>query len=120
MDSENENKAGRPAATKVGGRRVSAPDHPVPVVRKEYERKDSKDYDPDANSDTNWEEREIEKIERFEYEKLSRLAAGERLSHIQANQPKQQKTNNFRQKENIFVNQPILHNHEKSGSAAQK
>lgn len=34
MDSSIENKVNRAPAVKVGGMRVSAPDHSVPVVRK--------------------------------------------------------------------------------------
>ncbi|KAF9571536.1 hypothetical protein EC968_000430 [Mortierella alpina] len=117
MNSELDNKAGHTAATKVGGMRVPAHEHIVPVVRKEHERKLPNDKD-DENE--NEDERELEKIERFEYEKQTRLAAGERLARMQQNQPKHEPTNNFRQKENIYVNQPILHNHSKSGAAAQK
>ncbi|KAF9292138.1 hypothetical protein BGZ68_010393 [Mortierella alpina] len=116
MNSELENKAGHTAATKVGGMRVPAPDHSVPVVRKEHERKLPNDK---GDENENEDERELEKMERFEYEKQTRLAAGERLARMQQNQPKHEPTNNFRQKENIFVNQPILHNHSKSGAAAQ-
>jgi hypothetical protein len=36
------------------------------------------------------------------------------------NQPKNEIINSFRQRENIIVSQPILHNHSKSGAAAQK
>ncbi|CAO3563473.1 unnamed protein product [Mortierella alpina] len=118
MDSEHENKAGHTAATKVGGMRVPAHDHSVPVVRKEHDRKLSHDKG-DENENENEDERELEKMERFEYEKQTRLAAGERLARMQQNQPKNEPINNFRQKENIQVNQPILHNHSKSGAAAQ-
>ncbi|KAF9961380.1 hypothetical protein BGZ72_003862 [Mortierella alpina] len=120
MNSELENKAGHTAATKVGGMRVPAHDHSVPVVRKEHERKLPNDKgDENENENENEDERELEKMERFEYEKQTRLAAGERLARMQQNQPKHEPTNNFRQKENIYVNQPILHNHSKSGAAAQ-
>ncbi|KAG0035170.1 hypothetical protein BGZ81_000091 [Podila clonocystis] len=111
MDSSIENKVNRAPAVKVGGMRVSAPDHSVPVVRKEYERKV-------ASEENNDEERELEKTERFEYEKQTRIAAAERLARMQENHPKNETNNNFRQKENIYVSQPILHNHSKSGSAA--
>ncbi|KAG0376800.1 hypothetical protein BGX24_007193 [Mortierella sp. AD032] len=118
MNSELENKAGHTAATKVAGMRVPAHDHSVPVVRKEHDKKQSKD---EKDSETNNEdERELEKMERFEYEKQTRLAAGERLARMQENQPKNQINNTFRQKENIHVSQPILHNHSKSGAAAQQ
>ncbi|KAF9214647.1 hypothetical protein BGZ59_003285 [Podila verticillata] len=112
MDSSIENKVNRAPAVKVGGMRVSAPDHSVPVVRKEYERKSAE------SEENNEEERELEKTERFEYEKQTRLAAAERLARMQGNQPKNESTNSFRQKENIHVSQPILHNHSKSGAAA--
>ncbi|KAF9426163.1 hypothetical protein BGZ94_006858 [Podila epigama] len=110
-----EDKTGRPAATKVGGMRVPEHNHAVPVVRKEHERKQ-------ANTDDaqNEDERNLERLERFEYEKQTRLDAGERLARMQENHPKNEATNNFRQKENIYVSQPILHNHQKSGAAAQK
>ncbi|KAF9907866.1 hypothetical protein EC991_010464 [Linnemannia zychae] len=116
MNSEHENKAGHTAATKVGGMRVPAADHPVPVVRKDHDKKHSKEEKDAENED----ERELEKMERFEYEKQTRLAAGERLARMQENQPKKEIHNSFRQKENIFVSQPILHNHSKSGAAAQQ
>ncbi|KAF9092049.1 hypothetical protein BGX29_005204 [Mortierella sp. GBA35] len=119
MNSDHDNKAGRNAATKVGGMRVPAHDHSVPVVRKEHDKKHSKD-EKDAEKNDNEDERELEKLERFEYEKQTRLAAGERLARMQENQPKNEVTNNFRQRENIHVNQPILHNHSKSGAAAQQ
>ncbi|KAF9934909.1 hypothetical protein FBU30_010176 [Linnemannia zychae] len=114
MDSSTENKANRAPASKVGGMRVSAPDHPVPVVRKEYERKQ-----PDTE-ENNEEERELQKADQFEYEKNTRMAAAERLARMQENQPKREPQNNFRQKENIFIGQPILHNHIKSGASAQQ
>ncbi|KAG0070042.1 hypothetical protein BGZ89_001546 [Linnemannia elongata] len=99
MDSSIENKVNRAPAAKVGGMRVGAPDHPVPV--------------------NNEDERELEKTDQFEYEKQTRLAAAERLARMQENQPKNEINNSFRQKENIHVGQPILHNHSKSGAAAQ-
>ncbi|KAG0243223.1 hypothetical protein BGX31_011032 [Mortierella sp. GBA43] len=107
-------KTGRAPATKVGGMRVSAPDHPVPVVRKDHEKKQDKDEDKNTTED----ERELEKMERFEYEKQTRLAAGERLARMQENHPKNEFNNNFKQSNNIQVNQPILHTHQKSGGAA--
>ncbi|KAF9360790.1 hypothetical protein BGX26_007741 [Mortierella sp. AD094] len=113
MNSEIENKTNRTPAVKVGGMRVPAADHPVPVVRKEHERK------PEKDEENNEEERELEKAEKFEHDKQGRLAAAERLAKIQENQPKHEPTNNFRQKENIHVQQPILHTHGKSGAAAQ-
>ncbi|KAF9338841.1 hypothetical protein BGZ91_007761 [Linnemannia elongata] len=119
MNSDHDNKAGRTAATKVGGMRVPAHDHSVPVVRKEHDKKHTKDEKEDSEHN-NEDERELEKMERFEYEKQTRLAAGERLARMQENQPKNEITNNFRQRENIIVGQPILHNHSKSGAAAQK
>ncbi|KAG0209207.1 hypothetical protein BGX28_010494 [Mortierella sp. GBA30] len=112
MDSAIEQKINRAPAAKVGGMRVGAPDHPVPVVRKEHERKQAN------TEENNEEERELEKTDRFEYEQQTRMAAAERLARMQQNQPKKEPTNNFRQKENIQVNQPILHTHNKSGSAA--
>ncbi|KAG0003173.1 hypothetical protein BGZ65_001939 [Modicella reniformis] len=112
MNSEIESKVKRAAANKVGGMRVPAADHPVPVVRKDHEKK-AQDKDADKNS--NEEESELEKLERFEYEKQTRLAAGERLARMQENHPKNEANNNFRQNQNIQVNQPILHNHQKSG-----
>ncbi|KAG0254736.1 hypothetical protein BG011_005546 [Mortierella polycephala] len=113
MEQNIEDITNRAPAVKVGGMRVPAADHPVPVVRKEYERKTQDDEE--ANED----ERELEKTEKFEYERQTRLAAGERMARMQGNQPKHEPTNNFRQKENIYVNQPVLHNHNKSGAAAQ-
>ncbi|KAG0316166.1 hypothetical protein BGZ99_007014 [Dissophora globulifera] len=117
MNSETniniEERTNRTPAVKVGGKRVPAADHPVPVVRKEYERKVETE-----ESNDNEDERELEKTDQFEYEKNTRIAAGERLARMQENQPKHQPQNNFRQKENIFVNQPILHTHNKSGGAA--
>ncbi|KAF9304573.1 hypothetical protein BGZ74_001235 [Mortierella antarctica] len=115
MNSED-NKAGRSAATKVGGMRVPAHDHCVPVVRKEHDAKKTQNETEAEDED----ERNLERLERFEYEKQTRLAAGERLSKWQENHPKNETINNFRQKENIHVNQPILHTHNKSGSAAQQ
>ncbi|KAF9439191.1 hypothetical protein BGZ76_009363 [Entomortierella beljakovae] len=112
MNSEIEDKTGRTPALKVGGMRVPAADHPVPVVRKEYERK------TEDNEADNEDEREIEKIDKFEYDKQTRIAAAERLARMQENHPKTEINNNFRQKENFHVIQPILHNHNKSGSAA--
>ncbi|KAG0369573.1 hypothetical protein BC939DRAFT_460738 [Gamsiella multidivaricata] len=111
MNSEIENKTNRAPAVKVGGMRVPAADHPVPVVRKEYERKVE-------NDEQNEEERQLEKTDQFEQDKMGRIAAGERLARMQENQPKHEPNNNFRQKENIYVNQPILHTHNKSGAAA--
>ncbi|KAF9909940.1 hypothetical protein EC991_007743 [Linnemannia zychae] len=113
MDSSIENKVNRAPAVKVGGMRVSAPDHPVPVVRKEHDRKATE------TEENNEDERELQKLEQFEYEKNTRLAAGERLARMQENQPKNEINNTFRQKENFHVGQPILHNHVKSGAAAQ-
>ncbi|KAF9544562.1 hypothetical protein EC957_011871 [Mortierella hygrophila] len=113
MDSSIENKVNRAPAAKVGGMRVAAPDHPVPVVRKEFERK------PANTEEDNEDERELQKTDQFEYEKQTRLAAAERLARMQENQPKNEINNSFRQKENIHVGQPILHNHTKSGAAAQ-
>ncbi|KAF8933960.1 hypothetical protein BGZ58_006028 [Dissophora ornata] len=115
MNSEIE-KAGRSPATKVAGMRVPAHDHSVPVVRKEYEAKKDKDKDEE---ETNEDQRELEKLERFEYEKMTRIAAGERLAKHYQNQPKHEATNNFKQAQNIYVDQPILHNHIKSGASAQ-
>ncbi|KAF9088468.1 hypothetical protein BGX23_007346 [Mortierella sp. AD031] len=113
MDSSIENKTNRAPAAKVGGMRVPAADHPVPVVRKEHDRKV-------ANTEENNEdERELEKMDKFEYDKQTRQAAAERLARMQENQPKNEVNNTFRQKENIHVGQPILHNHIKSGAAAQ-
>ncbi|KAF9179215.1 hypothetical protein BGZ51_005179 [Haplosporangium sp. Z 767] len=117
MNPEHDNKAGRPAATKVGGMRVPNADHPVPVVRKEHERKLPLEK---ADDEKNEDERQLEKQEKFEYERQTRLAAGERLARMQENQPKNQFTNNFKQKQNIYVDQPVLHNHDKSGAAAQQ
>ncbi|KAF8937823.1 hypothetical protein BGZ58_002091 [Dissophora ornata] len=115
MNSEIDNKViektNRAPAVKVGGMRVPAADHPVPVVRKEYERK----TEAETNDE---EERELEKTDKFEYDKQSKMAAADRLARMQENQPKHEAQNNFRQKENIFVNQPILHTHNKSGAAA--
>ncbi|KAG0272039.1 hypothetical protein BGZ96_005486, partial [Linnemannia gamsii] len=54
MNSDLDNKAGRTAATKVGGMRVPAHDHSVPVVRKEHDKKHAKDEKED--SDTNNED----------------------------------------------------------------
>lgn len=92
---------------------------PFLLPHREHDKKHSKDEkeDPEHNNE---DERELEKMERFEYEKQTRLAAGERLARMQENQPKNEVNNNFRQRENIFVAQPILHNHSKSGAAAQK
>ncbi|KAF9898933.1 hypothetical protein BX616_003437 [Lobosporangium transversale] len=118
MNVEIESKAGRQAATKVGGMRVPAHDHTVPVVKKEHERKPN-DKDADKKH-PNEDERELEKLERFEYEKQTRLAAGERLARMQENQPKHQPNNNFKQTQNIQVHQPVLHNHTKSGAAVQQ
>ncbi|KAG0037550.1 hypothetical protein BGZ82_002321 [Podila clonocystis] len=117
MNSED-NKAGHTAATKVGGMRVPAHDHSVPVVRKEHDVK--KAQNENETEAENEDERNLERLERFEYEKQTRLAAGERLARMQENHPKNESTNNFRQKENIQVCQPILHNHSKSGAAAQQ
>ncbi|KAF9392399.1 hypothetical protein CPB97_002091 [Podila verticillata] len=115
MNSED-NKAGRSAATKVGGMRVPTHDHSVPVVRKEHDAKKAQNETEAENED----ERNLERTERFEYEKQTRLAAGERLARMQENHPKNETTNSFRQKENIHVSQPILHNNTKSGAAAQQ
>ncbi|KAF9184665.1 hypothetical protein BGZ51_003208 [Haplosporangium sp. Z 767] len=113
MEQNIEDRINRAPAVKVGGMRVPAADHPVPVVRKEYERKSQ---DPEEDNE---DKRELEKLEKFEYERHNRLAAGERLARIQGNQPKHEPMNNFRQKENIYISQPILHTHNKSGAAAQ-
>ncbi|KAG0368454.1 hypothetical protein BC939DRAFT_29787 [Gamsiella multidivaricata] len=102
-------------ADKVGGMRVPAPDHPVPVVRKVHEKKDDED-----SGVLNADQQELEKLERFEYEKQTRKAAGERLARMYERQPKHEITNNFRQNQNIYVDQPVLHNHEKSGGAVQQ
>ncbi|KAG0337354.1 hypothetical protein BG004_007675 [Podila humilis] len=112
MESSIENKTNRAPAVKVGGMRVPAADHPVPVVRKEYERK------TEGSEENNEDERELEKMDKFEYDKQTRIAAAERLARMQQNQPKHEPNNNFRQKENIYVSQPVLHNHSKSGAAA--
>ncbi|CAO3567707.1 unnamed protein product [Mortierella alpina] len=114
MDSSIENKINRAPAAKVGGMRVAAPDHPVPVVRKEHERKKA-----DSEEESNEDERELEKTDRFEHEQQTRMAAAERQAKMQQNQPKHEPINNFRQNQNIQVNQPILHTHSKSGAAAQ-
>ncbi|KAF9116207.1 hypothetical protein BGX27_004314 [Mortierella sp. AM989] len=114
MNSEIENKAGRQSANKVGGMRVPAHDHTVPVVRKEH-RNPSADKEAENQNE---EERQLEKTERLEHEKQTRLAAGERLARMQENVPKNEVNNNFRQNQNIHVSQPILHNHSKSGAAA--
>ncbi|KAG0234930.1 hypothetical protein BGW42_006029 [Actinomortierella wolfii] len=112
MEADN-TIAGRAPATKVGGMRVPNADHQVPLVRKNHEKK------PEANKEENNEdEREIERSERFEYERLTRQAAAERQAREYQNHPKNEKLNSFRQRENIFVNQPILHTHSKSGAAA--
>ncbi|KAF9175785.1 hypothetical protein BGX21_002184 [Mortierella sp. AD011] len=113
MDSEIENKTNRAPAVKVAGMRVPAPDHPVPIVRKEFEHKTEKDKE-----ENNEEQRELERAEKFELDRLGRMAAGERLAKIQGNQPKNEPFTNFRQKENIPLTQPVLHNHSKSGAAA--
>ncbi|KAG0377094.1 hypothetical protein BGX24_006724 [Mortierella sp. AD032] len=113
MDSSIENKTNRAPAVKVGGMRVAAPDHPVPVVRKEHDRKIAN------TEETNEDETELEKTDQFEHDKQTRIAAAERLARMQENQPKNEINNTFRQKENIHVGQPILHNHSKSGAAAQ-
>ncbi|KAG0303370.1 hypothetical protein BGZ98_006757 [Dissophora globulifera] len=117
MNSDTEMKAGHSAANRVGGRRVSLPDHPVPVVRKEFERKLPEDADKDKED--NEDERELERLEKFEYEKMTRMAEAERQAMSYQNQPKRQFHSNFQQKENIHVFQPILHTHTKSGGAAQ-
>lgn len=84
---------------------------------REYERKlPAEEEEAETNNE---DERELEKQDRFEYEKQTRLAAGERLARMQENHPKNEIHNNFRQKENIHVQQPILHTHSKSGAAAQ-
>ncbi|KAI1314859.1 hypothetical protein EDD11_001635 [Mortierella claussenii] len=117
MNSEIENKAGHQAATKIGGKRVPAHDHIVPVIKKDHEKKTP--ADKEAEKEKNEDERELEKMERFEYEKQTRIAAGERLARMQENQPKHEFNNNFKQTQNIQVQQPILHTHSKSGAAAQ-
>jgi hypothetical protein len=96
--------------------------HPIPsflpnnTLRtiRDHEKK-TQDKDADKNNDE--DERELEKLERLEYEKQTRLAAGERLARMQENHPRNEVTNNFRQNQNIHVNQPILHTHQKSGAA---
>ncbi|KAF9994054.1 hypothetical protein BGZ80_007933 [Entomortierella chlamydospora] len=113
MNSEIESKAGRSSATKVGGMRVPAKDHSVPVVRKEH-RRPSGDKDAEAENE---DERQLEKLEQLEYERQAQAAA-ERLARIQESIPKNDLNNSFKQKQNIQVNQPILHNHSKSGIAA--
>ncbi|KAF9342411.1 hypothetical protein BGX26_007594, partial [Mortierella sp. AD094] len=96
MNSEIENKTGRSSATKVGGMRVPAKDHTVPVVRKEH-RRPSADKDAEAEDE---DERQLEKLEQLEYERQTRLAAGERLARMQENQPKHEFNNNF--KHNLY------------------
>ncbi|KAF9437040.1 hypothetical protein BGZ76_002161 [Entomortierella beljakovae] len=113
MNSEIESKTGRASAQKVGGMRVSAPDHSVPVVRKEH-RRPSADKEEEMNED----ERQLEKLEQLEVEKQTRLAEGERLARMQEIHPKKEPHNNFKQNQNIHVGQPILHNHTKSGASA--
>ncbi|KAF9578666.1 hypothetical protein BGW38_005430 [Lunasporangiospora selenospora] len=113
--SDSTNKAGHAAANKVGGMRVGAHEHTVPIVRKEHERKPQNEEETQNNED----ERELEKMERFEYEKNTRMAAADRQAKMYNNQPKQETINTFRQKENIQVQQPILHSHIKSGASTQ-
>ncbi|KAF9902873.1 hypothetical protein BX616_001785, partial [Lobosporangium transversale] len=100
-----EEQTNRSPAHKVGGMRVPAADHPVPVVRKEHDRK--QEAEPE-----NEEERQLQKSEQFEYEKQSRMAEADRQAKMYSNQPKHDpKTDNFRQNQNIQVNQPARHNH---------
>ncbi|KAF9116340.1 hypothetical protein BGX27_003333 [Mortierella sp. AM989] len=113
MNSEIENKVNRAPAVKVGGMRVPAADHPVPVVRKEHERK------IENKEENNEEERELERIDKLEYDRQTRLAAGERLAKMQQNHPKHEPINSYRQNQNTQVHQPILHTHGKSGAAVQ-
>ncbi|KAF9977157.1 hypothetical protein BGZ73_006828 [Actinomortierella ambigua] len=105
--------AGRAPATKVGGMRIPNADHQVPLVRKDHEKK--REVNTEENNE---DQRELERAEQFEYEKMTRLAAAERQARDYQNHPKNEKSNNFRQRENIYVNQPILHTHNKSGAAA--
>ncbi|KAF9579888.1 hypothetical protein BGW38_003675 [Lunasporangiospora selenospora] len=112
MDSNIADRTKRAPASKVGGMRVAAHDHSVPVVRKEYERKQAEE------GEENEHERQLEKTEQFEHEKQARLDAGERLARMQENHPRNEVNNSFRQRENFQVNQPILHTHSKSGAAA--
>ncbi|KAI9242688.1 MAG: hypothetical protein BYD32DRAFT_99102 [Podila humilis] len=103
---------GQPRSCRQGRRHACLGTRPLCARCSEYERKSAE------SEENNEEERELEKTERFEYEKQTRLAAAERLARMQGNQPKNESTNSFRQKENIHVSQPILHNHSKSGAAA--
>ncbi|KAG0264335.1 hypothetical protein DFQ27_001277 [Actinomortierella ambigua] len=112
MEADN-TVAGRAPATKVGGMRIPNADHQVPLVRKEHDKKRETNTEED-----NEDQRELERTDRLEYEKLTRQAAAERQARDYQNHPKQEKTNNFRQRENIHVAQPILHTHSKSGAAA--
>ncbi|KAF8961784.1 hypothetical protein BGZ46_001290 [Entomortierella lignicola] len=114
MNPEIENITGRPSANKVGGMRVPAHDHSVPVVRKEHRRPSQVENEGEKDED----ERQLEKTEQFEYEKQTRLDAGERLARMQENHPKHEPQNNFKQNQNIQVHQPILHTHSKSGGGA--
>ncbi|KAG0234360.1 hypothetical protein BGX31_004585 [Mortierella sp. GBA43] len=111
MNSDIEAKTNRTPAAKVGGMRVAAPDHPVPVVRKEHERK----TEPEENNE---DERELEKADKFEHDLLGKMAAAERLAKMDGNQPKHDFHSNNRHKENIVIDQPIRHTHNKSGAAA--
>ncbi|KAF9360314.1 hypothetical protein BGX34_007847 [Mortierella sp. NVP85] len=111
MNSDIEAKTNRTPATKVGGMRVSAPDHPVPVVRKEHDRK----TEPEEGNE---DEQQLEKADKFEHDRLGKMAAAERLAKMEEYQPKHDFHGNFRQKENIVIDQPIRHTHNKSGAAA--
>ncbi|KAF9944126.1 hypothetical protein BGZ65_012569, partial [Modicella reniformis] len=60
----------------------------------------------------------LERTDKLEYDRLGKMAAAERLAKMEENHPKNESHTNFRQKENIVVDQPIRHNHSKSGAAA--
>lgn len=78
---------------------------------REYERK----AEPEENNE---EERELEKADKFEHDRLGKMAAAERLAKMDENLPKHDAHSNFHRNENIAIVQPIRHNHSKSGAAA--
>lgn len=78
---------------------------------REHERKTEPEED-------NEDEQQLEKADKFEHDRLGKMAAAERLAKMDGNLPKHDFHSNFRQKENISIDQPIRHTHNKSGAAA--
>lgn len=100
----------------IDSQRTDPPTHTLHSSLFLFDREHERKVEPEE--ETNEDERQLEKADKLEHDKLGKMAAAERLAKMEENQPKHDQHSNFRQKENIAIVQPVRHTHVKSGAAA--